>query len=67
MIVEGAIASTVGGLIIVSVLLAVCLSLDRLWLTGLLRAHLMPASFTGLRPVAMMFKRLGLPGKPGFA
>jgi hypothetical protein len=56
---------TVGGLIIVSVLLAVDVNINWLWLTGLLGAHLVQASFTGMCPV-VMFKRMGLPGKPEF-
>ncbi len=64
MTVERAILLTVGGLIIVSVLLAV--NINWLWLTGILGAHLVQASFTGMCPVVMMFKRLGLPSKPGF-
>jgi hypothetical protein len=66
MTVERAILLTVGGLIIASVLLAVYVSLNWLWLTGILGAHLVQASFTGIYPVVMMFKRLGLPSKPGF-
>ncbi|MGF9762806.1 DUF2892 domain-containing protein [Microvirga sp. 0TCS3.31] len=64
MTVERAILLTFGGLIIVSVLVAV--TVNWLWLTGILGAHLVQASFTGLCPVVMMFKRLGLPSKPGF-
>ena len=37
-----------------------------IWLTGILGAHLVQASFTGLCPVVMLLKRLGLPSKPGF-
>ena len=47
MTVERAILLTVGGLIIVSVLLAVYVNISWLWLTGLLGAHLVQASFTG--------------------
>jgi hypothetical protein len=64
MTVERAILLTVGGLIIVSVLLAV--NINWLWLTGIFGAHLVQASFTGMCPVVMMFKRMGLPSKPGF-
>jgi hypothetical protein len=48
------------------VLLAVYVNINWLWLTGLLGAHLVQASFTGMCPVVMMFKRMGLPSKPGF-
>ena len=66
MTVERAILLTVGGLVILSVLLAVYVNINWLWLTGLLGAHLVQASFTGMCPVVMMFKRMGLPSKPGF-
>lgn len=66
MTVERAILLTVGGLIILSVLLAVYINLNWLWLTGILGAHLVQASFTGMCPVVMAFKRLGLPSKAGF-
>ena len=67
MTVERAILLTVGSLIILSVLLAVYVNLNWLWLTGILGAHLVQASFTGICPVVMALKRMGLPSKPGFA
>ncbi len=65
MTVERAVLLTVGTLIIASILLAVYVNLNWLWLTGLLGAHLVQASFTGMCPVVMMLKRMGLPSKPG--
>ncbi|GAB2187530.1 YgaP family membrane protein [Roseibium sp. LAB1] len=67
MTVERAILLVVGLLIVASVLLAVYVNLNWLWLTGILGAHLIQASFTGLCPVVMMLKKLGLPQKSGFA
>ena len=67
MTVERAILLVVGLLILASVLLAVYVNLNWLWLTGILGAHLVQASFTGLCPVVMVLKRLGLPQKSGFA
>jgi Protein of unknown function (DUF2892) len=67
MSVERAVLLVVGSLIIVSVLLAVYHSLYWLWLTGLLGAHLIQASFTGMCPVVMTLKRMGLPTRAGFA
>ncbi len=67
MTVERAVLFTVGCLVLLTVLLAVYHSLGWLWITGLLGAHLMQASFTGLCPVVMVLKRLGLPQKAGFA
>ncbi len=65
--VERAILLVVGLLILASVLLAVYVNLNWLWLTGILGAHLVQASFTGLCPVVMVLKKLGLPQKSGFA
>ncbi|MET1415028.1 DUF2892 domain-containing protein [Roseibium sp. HPY-6] len=67
MTVERAILLVVGTLVIASVLLAVYVNLNWLWLTGILGAHLVQASFTGLCPVVMILKKLGLPQKSGFA
>lgn len=67
MTVERAILLVVGTLVVASVLLAVYVNLNWLWLTGILGAHLIQASFTGLCPVAMVLKKLGLPQKSGFA
>ncbi|MEL7528161.1 MAG: DUF2892 domain-containing protein [Pseudomonadota bacterium] len=67
MTVERAILLVVGTLIVASVLLAVYVNLNWLWLTGILGAHLVQASFTGLCPVVMILKKLGLPQKSGFA
>ena len=36
------------------------------WLTGLMGAHLIQASLTGLCPVVMILKSLGVPSKAGF-
>ena len=67
MTLERAILLTVGTLIVLSVLLAVTHSPNWLWLTGILGLHLIQASFTGLCPVVMALKRLGLPSRAGFA
>ena len=67
MTVERAILLVVGLLILASVLLAVYVNLNWLWLTGILGVHLVQASFTGLCPVVMVLKKLGLPQKSGFA
>ena len=67
MSVERAILLVVGCLVIVSVLLAVYHSLNWLWLTGILGAHLIQASFTGICPVVRALKSMGLPTRAGFA
>ena len=37
------------------------------WVTGLMGAHLMQAAFTGICPVVMALKAMGVPSKAGFA
>ncbi|WP_374448054.1 DUF2892 domain-containing protein [Stella sp.] len=66
MSVERAILLIVGVVVLASVLLAVYHSLDWLWLTGVMGAHLIQASVTGMCPVVMTLKRLGLPTRAGF-
>ena len=67
MTVEHGILLVVGSLTILTVLLAVYHNLNWLWVTGLLGAHLIQASFTGYCPVVRTLQRLGLPMKAGFA
>ncbi|KZM47842.1 YgaP-like transmembrane domain [Labrenzia sp. OB1] len=67
MTVERGILLVVGVLVLASVLLAVYVNINWLWLTGILGLHLIQASFTGLCPVVMTLKKLGLPQKAGFA
>lgn len=67
MTVERAILLVVGVVVLGSVLLAVYHSPNWLWVTGLMGAHLIQASFTGLCPVVAMLKRMGLAQKAGFA
>lgn len=67
MSVERMILLVVGVVVLVSVLLAVYVNINWLWLTGLMGAHLIQASITGLCPVVAILKRLGLPQRAGFA
>jgi len=67
MTVERGILLIVGILTLGSVLLGVYHSSNWFWLTGILGAHLIQASFTGMCPVVMTLKKLGLPSKSGFA
>ena len=66
MTIERAILLVVGLVVLASVLLAVYHSPRWLWLTGIMGAHLVQASFTGLCPVVAALKRMGLPSKPAF-
>jgi Protein of unknown function (DUF2892) len=66
MTIERSILLVVGSVVLISVLLAVYQNLNWLWLTGLMGAHLIQASFTGLCPVVRLLKRMGLPSRPAF-
>jgi hypothetical protein len=67
MTVERSILLIVGVIVLGSTLLAAFYSPNWLWLTGLMGAHLIQASFTGLCPVVMALKRAGLRAKAGFS
>ncbi len=67
MTVERSILLVVGVLVLGSVLLGVYHSANWFWITGILGAHLIQASFTGICPVVMTLKKMGLPSKGGFA
>ena len=67
MTVERGILLVVGVLVLGSVLLAVYVHPAFLWITGILGAHLIQASFTGICPVVMTLKKMGFPTKAGFA
>lgn len=63
---ERSILLVVGIIVLGSVLLGVYVNHNWFWLTGIMGAHLIQASFTGLCPVVVAMKKLGLPAKPGF-
>jgi hypothetical protein len=67
MTVERSILFIVGVIVLGSVVLAVYHNLNWLWVTGLMGGHLIQASITGLCPVVITLKKLGLPTKAGFA
>jgi hypothetical protein len=67
MTVERATLLIVGAVVLLTVLLAVYHSPTWLWVTGILGAHLIQASFTGMCPVVMTLRRMGLPSREGFA
>lgn len=66
MTIERAILLVVGVVVLGSVLLAVYHDPRWLWVTGILGVHLIQASYTGLCPVVMALKRMGLPSRPSF-
>ena len=66
MTIERAILLVVGLVVTGSVLAAVYVSPNWLWLTGAMGAHLIQASFTGMCPVVVTLKRLGLSSRPAF-
>jgi hypothetical protein len=63
---ERAILLVVGLVTVITVLLGVTHSLNWLWITGLLGAHLVQASFTGFCPVVRTLKKMGYESKPSF-
>jgi hypothetical protein len=64
---ERSILLVVGIIVLGSVMLGVYVNANWFWLTGIMGAHLIQASFTGLCPVVVFMKRMGLPAKPGFS
>ena len=64
---ERAILLVVGSIVVVTVLLGVSHSLNWLWITGLLGAHLVQASFTGFCPVVRTLKSMGYQSRPSFS
>ena len=64
---ERAILLVVGSIIVVTVLLGVTHSLNWLWITALLGAHLVQASFTGFGPVVRTLKSMGYESRPSFS
>ena len=64
---ERAILLVVGIVVLGSVLLGIYHSANWFWVTGLMGAHLIQVSFTGLCPVVAILKKMGLPQKAGFA
>lgn len=67
MTVEGSILLIVGLVVLSSAVLAAFHSPNWLWLTGIIGGALVRASFTGICPIVMTLKKLGLPTKAGFA
>lgn len=55
-----------GAIVLGSLLLGIYQNPAWFWLTGVMGAHLMQASFTGLCPVVMLLKSWGMPSKAGF-
>ncbi|MEY3731511.1 MAG: hypothetical protein RLZZ57_2267 [Pseudomonadota bacterium] len=63
---ERAILLVVGLVVVGSLLLGIYQSPSWFWVTGLMGAHLIQASFTGMCPVVRLFQKLGLPQRAGF-
>ena len=67
MSIERLVLLIVGLVVLGSTLLAIHQSPNWLWLTGVMGAHLIQASFTGLCPVVALLKAIGRPSKPDFS
>jgi len=59
MSIDRAVMAFAGGLVLISLVLAITLSPLWLWLTAFVGANLLQASFTGFCPAAMLFRKLG--------
>ena len=64
---ERSILLFIGVVVLGSVLLGVYVSPNWFWVTGLMGAHLIQTSFTGLCPVVTLLKKMGFQAKAGFA
>ena len=67
MTLERTILLIVGVIVLGSLLLGIYHSQNWFWVTGLMGAHLIQASFTGMCPVVRTLKKLGFTEKAGFA
>ncbi|MDB5370476.1 MAG: nicotinate-nucleotide adenylyltransferase [Roseomonas sp.] len=67
MTLERMILLIVGVVVLGSVLLATYHDVRWLWLTGLMGAHLIQTSFTGMCPVVALLKKSGFRSRAGFA
>ena len=64
MTIDRVVMAFAGLVVLASVLLAVYVNVNFLWLTGFVGANLLQASFTGFCPLAMILKKIGVqPGK----
>jgi len=59
MSIDRAVMAFAGGLVLISLVLAITLSPLWLWLTAFVGANLLQASFTGFCPAAILFRKLG--------
>jgi hypothetical protein len=64
---ERTILLIAGVVVLGSLLLGIYASPYWFWVTGLMGAHLIQASFTGMCPVVKLLKKMGFPERAGFA
>ena len=57
---ERIVRAVAGSLVLVSIILAYCLSLDWLWLTAFVGANLLQSSFTRFCPLEKILEKLGV-------
>lgn len=64
MTIDRIVMAFAGTVVLVSVLLAVYVNINFLWLTGFVGANLLQSSLTGFCPLAIVLKKIGIqPGK----
>lgn len=66
MTIDRAVMAFAGTMILVSLLLGLKVDQNWFWLTAFVGANLLQSSFTGLCPLAMILRKLGLRPGPAF-
>ena len=66
MSIDRAVMAFAGAMVLVSLLLAVYVHSNWMWLAAFVGANLLQASFTGFCPMAMILKKLGVKPGPAF-
>ena len=59
MSIDKVVLAFAGGVILLSVLLAVYVHINFLWLTGFVGVNLLQSAFTGFCPLAIILKKMG--------
>lgn len=65
--IDRAVMGFAGAVVLTSVLAAVYVNFNWLWLTGFVGVNLLQSSFTGFCPLAIILKKMGLKAERAFA
>ena len=66
MTIDRAVLAFAGSMVIASLALGLWVNSGWFWLTAVVRANLLQASFTGFCPLAIILRKLGLKPGPAF-